>query len=45
MGESTPSGSLPNRGHFTRELQACRRTIMRDLDFLREDENAPIAYD
>ena len=41
----TRSGSLPNCGHFTRELEVSRRTLMRDLDFLRDDLHAPIAYD
>jgi predicted DNA-binding transcriptional regulator YafY len=35
----------PNCGHFMRELEVSRRTVMRDLDFLRDDHNAPIAYD
>jgi len=43
--KGTRTGSLPNCGDFTRELEVSRRTIMRDLDFLRDDENAPIAYD
>src|ERR1019366_8967814 len=43
--EGTRAGSLPNCGHFTRELAVSRRTLMRDLDFLRDDHNAPIAYD
>jgi predicted DNA-binding transcriptional regulator YafY len=43
--EGTRTGSLPNCGHFTRDLEVSRRTLMRDLDFLRDDENAPIAYD
>jgi predicted DNA-binding transcriptional regulator YafY len=43
--EGTRAGSLPNCGHFTRELEVSRRTLMRDLDFLRDDHNAPIAYD
>ena len=43
--EGTRAGSLPNCGHFTRELAVSRRTVMRDLDFLRDDHNAPIAYD
>jgi predicted DNA-binding transcriptional regulator YafY len=43
--EGTRSGPLPNCGDFVRELEVSRRTIMRDLDFLRDDENAPIAYD
>ena len=42
--EGTRSGSLPNCGHFTCELEVSRRTVMRDLDFLRDDHNAPIAY-
>jgi proteasome accessory factor B len=43
--EGTRTGSLPNCGQFTRELEVSRHTLMRDLDFLRDDENAPIAYD
>src|ERR1035441_7068291 len=43
--EGTRAGFLPNCGHFTRELGVSRRTAMRDLDFLRDDHNAPIAYD
>ena len=29
--EGTRAGSLPNCGHFTRELELCHRTLMRDL--------------
>src|SRR5208337_2642263 len=43
--EGTRTGSLPNCGHFTRELEVSRRTLMRDLDFLRDDHHAPIGYD
>ena len=43
--EGTRSGPLPNCGDFVRELELSLRTIMRDLDFLRDDESAPIAYD
>ena len=43
--EGTRCGSLPNCRHFMRELEVSRRTLMRDLDFLRDDHNAPIAYD
>jgi len=43
--EGTRAGSLPNCRHFTRELEVSRRTLMRDLDFLRDDHHAPIAYD
>ena len=45
IGEGTRAGSLPNCRHFIRELEVSRRTLMRDLDFLRDDHNAPIAYD
>jgi predicted DNA-binding transcriptional regulator YafY len=43
--EGTRVGPLPNCGDFTRELEVSRRTLMRDLDFLRDDHHAPIAYD
>ena len=36
----TRRGSLPNCGHLTRELAVSRRTLMRDLDFLRDDLHA-----
>jgi predicted DNA-binding transcriptional regulator YafY len=38
-------GRLPNRSHFRRELEASPRTLARDLDFLRDEERAPIAYE
>ncbi len=41
----TRSGRLPTMADFQQELEASRRTIARDLDFLRLEENAPIAYD
>ena len=43
--EGTRTGCLPNCGHFIRELEVSRRSLMRDLDFLRDDHHAPIAYD
>jgi len=43
--EATRAGLLPHCGHFMRELQVSRRTVMRDLDFLRDDLHAPIGYD
>jgi predicted DNA-binding transcriptional regulator YafY len=43
--EGTRAGSPPNCRHFIRELEVSRRTLMRDLDFLRDDHHAPIAYD
>ncbi|MFC1463163.1 helix-turn-helix transcriptional regulator, partial [Verrucomicrobiota bacterium] len=43
--EGTQSGYLANSSDFRRELGVSRRTVARDLDFLRDDENAPIEYD
>jgi predicted DNA-binding transcriptional regulator YafY len=42
--EGARTGRAPNSGHFTRELGVSRRTVMRDLDFLRDDEKAPVAF-
>lgn len=38
-------GRLPNRSDFRRELEVSLRTLARDLDFLRDEERAPIAYE
>jgi proteasome accessory factor B len=38
-------GRLPNRSDFRRELEVSPRTLARDLDFLRDEERAPIAYE
>lgn len=43
--EGTRTGTPPNCGHFTLELGVSRRTLMRDLDFLRDEEQAPVVYD
>jgi predicted DNA-binding transcriptional regulator YafY len=43
--EGSRTGLSPNCSQFTRELEVSRRTIMRDLDFLRDDEKAQVAYD
>jgi predicted DNA-binding transcriptional regulator YafY len=43
--EGTRTGALPNCSDFTRELGVSRRTAMRDLDGLRDDQKAPLAYD
>ena len=40
--EGTRTGSLTNCGHFIGELEVSRRTLMRDLNFLRDDHHAPI---
>jgi len=39
--EGTRTGSLPNCGHFTRELEVSRRTLMRDLAL--ESPNDPFS--
>jgi len=41
----TISGAFPNATVFTTELRVTRRTIIRDLEYLRDDEGAPIEYD
>lgn len=43
--EGMASGRLPNRSDFRRELEVSPRTLARDLDFLRDEERAPIAYE
>jgi predicted DNA-binding transcriptional regulator YafY len=51
-GPSSPSyaaagtavGRLPNARDFGRALGVSRPTVMRDLDWLRDEENAPIEY-
>jgi hypothetical protein len=42
--EGMRAGKYPNATAFRRELEVSRRTVMRDLDFLRDEENAPIEY-
>jgi hypothetical protein len=43
--EGTETGSLPNSSDFMNEFEVSRRTVARDLDFLRDEERAPLAYD
>lgn len=43
--EGSEEGYLPNRGDFRREMEVSTRTLARDLDFLRDEERAPIEYD
>lgn len=42
--EGTRTGRLPNAGDFCRALEVSRPTAMRDLDWLRDEEHAPIEY-
>jgi proteasome accessory factor B len=43
--ESTETGYLANSRDFMNEFEVSRRTVARDLDYLRDEENAPLAYD
>ena len=43
--EGAKSGYLPNSSDFIKEFEVSRRTVARDLDFLRDEERAPLAYD
>jgi len=38
-------GNPPNSTDFMAELGVSRRTVARDLDFLRDEERAPLTYD
>ncbi|HOX03496.1 MAG TPA: WYL domain-containing protein [Candidatus Paceibacterota bacterium] len=43
--EGPASGDGPSSTDFCLELGVSRRTVARDLDYLRDEENAPLAYD
>ena len=43
--QGTRTGVLPNATSFRRELGVSWRTAIRDLDFLRDELQAPIEYD
>ena len=43
--EGSAEGYQPSRSDFRRELEVSPRTLARDLDFLRDEECAPIEYD
>ena len=43
--EGAETGYLPNSSDFMKEFGVSRRTAARDLDFLRDEERAPLAYD
>jgi len=43
--ESAETDYLANSRDFMREFEVSRRTVARDLDYLRDEENAPLAYD
>jgi predicted DNA-binding transcriptional regulator YafY len=41
--ESTQTGYLANSGDFMEEFEVSRRTVARDLDFLRDPPATPAA--
>jgi proteasome accessory factor B len=43
--EGAEAGYLANSSDFMKEFEVSRRTVARDLDFLRDEERAPLAYD
>ena len=43
--EGSAAGKPPNSTHFMAEFGISRRTVARDLDFLRDEERAPLEYD
>jgi proteasome accessory factor B len=43
--EGTETGYLANSSAFMKEFEVSRRTVARDLDFLRDEERVPLAYD
>jgi len=43
--EGAETGYLANSRDFMKEFEVSRRTVARDLDFLRDEERAPLAYD
>ena len=43
--EGMAAGRLPNARDFGLDLGVSRPTVMRDLDWLRDEENAPIEYE
>jgi hypothetical protein len=43
--EGAETGYLANSSDFMKAFEVSRRTVARDLDFLRDEERAPLAYD
>ena len=39
--EGAETGYLPNSSDFMNEFEVSRRTVARDLDFLRDEEPSP----
>ena len=43
--EGAATGHMSNSSDFMKEFEVSRRTVARNLDFLRDEERAPLAYD
>ena len=43
--EGAENGYLANSSDFVKAFEVSRRTVARDLDFLRDEERAPLEYD
>jgi len=43
--QSISSGGYPNREQLAADIEVTTKTIQRDIDFLRDRMNLPIAYD
>ena len=43
--EGSETGCLPNSRDFMGDFGVSRRTVARDLDFLRDEERTPLEYD
>jgi hypothetical protein len=43
--EGSGGGEPPNSSDFMAEFGVSRRTVARDMDFLRDEERAPLTYD
>jgi predicted DNA-binding transcriptional regulator YafY len=39
------AGKYPNAGSLSRELDVCRRTVQRDIEFLRDRLGVPLVFD
>lgn len=45
LDRAVRAGEYPNAGSVALRLEVCRRTIQRDLDFMRDRLGAPLAFD
>jgi proteasome accessory factor B len=43
--QAIQSQSFPNAGQLARDLEVCAKSIYRDLDFMRDRLDLPVAYD